>query len=130
MGGGTQTSAFTAGGTQYPPNVTQLTTSETWNGTSWTEEAAINTGRGDGSRGASDGTSAVIFGGDTAPIRAKTESWNGTAWSNEADLGTGRGGTAGHGTAMAAIAAGGNPPNTGLTEEWSIPDAIKTFTAS
>ena len=130
MGGGTQTSAFTAGGTQYPPNVTQLTTSETWNGSTWSEEAALNTGRGDGSRGASDGTSALIFGGDSAPVRAKTESWNGTAWSNETDLGTGRGGTAGNGTSMAAIAAGGNPPNTGLTEEWSVPNEIKTFTAS
>ena len=33
--------------------------------------------------------------------------------------------------AMTAMSSGGDiPAKTGITEEWSIPDAIKTFTAS
>ena len=35
------------------------------------------------------------------------------------------------GSATSGFVAGGNaPPNTDATEEWSIPDATKTFTAS
>jgi len=132
MGGGTQTSAFTAGGNQYPPNVPMLSTSETWNGTAWTEEAAINTARNDGSRGAASGTAALIFSGNDTPTRGAAESWDGTTWTTEASLATARQAAAGSGTSMSSIAAGGQPIPVGLgyTEEWTIPDATKTFTSS
>jgi hypothetical protein len=133
MGGGTQTSAFTAGGTQSPPSVPMLTTSESWDGTSWTEEAAINTGRNDGSRGAGSATAVLIFSGNDAPTRGAAESFNGTAWTTEASLATARQAAAGSGTSSSSIAAGGAPIPVGLgyTEEWNDPVyTIKTVTVS
>ena len=82
-------------------------------------------------RGVDNDSSGIIFGGSASP-RAQTEEWNGTTWTEVADLGTGRSSPGGDGTSIAAIAAGGNPPNSGLTEEWVVPqpNEIKTFTAS
>ena len=129
MGGGTQTSAILAGGTQYPPSITNLGTSELWNGTAWTEEATLNTARSNGSRGAGSGTSAIIFGG--APFTAKTEEWNGSTWTEVADMGSNIQANAGAGTATSAISVAGNsPPQVATVQEWNIADATKTFTSS
>jgi len=132
MGGGTQASAIIAGGNQYPPSISGLTTSEVWDGSAWTEVSVINTGRASGGRSATDGTAAIIFGGSPPPQNANTEQWNGSTWTEVADLAQGRNGVSGDGSVSAGIAAGGNPPNTGLTEEWNVPVAItaKTFTSS
>ena len=127
MGGGTYTSAILAGG--Y--NGGNLNTSDEWNGTSWTETANINTARTDGSRGAGSGTAALIFGGGAPPTNRKhTEQWDGSTWTTVQDLTTTAGSNAGNGTSMVAISVAGNPPLAGQTEEWNIPNAIKTFTAS
>ena len=129
MGGGTQTSAVVAGGNQYP-SPTTLNTAETWDGSTWTEVATMNTTRYGGGRGATNESAAIVFGGAPPPTQANTESWNGVCWSEIADLASGRGSIGADGTAIAALAAGGSPPNTGLTEEFSTPNAIKTFTSS
>ena len=125
MGGGTYTSAIIAGG-----DPGSLNTSDEWNGTSWTETANINTGRNSGSRGAGSGTAALIFGGGAPPTNKKhTEQWDGSTWTTVADLANNAGSPAGNGTSMAAISCSGDPAS-GQTEEWTIPDATKTFTAS
>jgi len=129
MGGGTQTSAVVAGGNQYP-SPTTLNTAETWDGSSWTEVANMNTTRYGGGRGATNESAAIVFGGAPPPTLANTESWNGTAWTEVADLASGRGSIGADGSSIAAVAAGGSPPNSGLTEEFSTPNAIKTFTSS
>ena len=82
--------------------------------------------------GSGTATAALCAGG--TPNKAETELWNGTAWTEVADLAAA--GSAGGGTfnsSVSSLFAGGyNRPGTVVdsVEEWSIPDATKTFTAS
>ena len=85
-GAGTQTSALAFAG-EAPGGVEDAT--ESYDGTSWTELADVNTARVDvGSAGASN-TAALLFGGQP-PTKDLTESWNGTSWSEVGDLNTAR----------------------------------------
>ena len=128
MGGGTQTSAITCGGQAAPP--TTFTSADEWNGTSWTELAVLNQSRSYGGSAAPSGTSALVFGGSIPPRSAVTEQWNGTAWTEVADLATPCAKNTGNGTTGAALSIGNENPNNGAVEDWNIPNAIKTFTAS
>ena len=130
MGGGTQTSALAAGGIIYP---TILDSSETWNGSTWTEQVVMNTGREVGGRGVASDSSGIIFGGNYPGVTYSNlaEVWNGSTWTEVGDMATARGAIGSDGTATAAIAAGGAPPNTGLTEAWNDPVySVKTVTTS
>jgi hypothetical protein len=125
---GIQTSGIFAGG--YRGGYSAL--NELWNGTSWSESADLNTGRSYVASGGSNTSLGFIAGGEN-PIMANTEAWNGSSWSEVSDLGTARkltgqtGGTAGSG-----IMAGGRSPagNLATSEEWTVPLANKTITAS
>ena len=100
-----------------------------YDGTNWTTGGSLNTGR-DNITGVGTQTGTIAFGGQEPTTSAKTEEYNGTAWTEVADLAVARYSLMPAGTSnLAAIAAGGsdNPTN---TEEWNIPDAIKTFTSS
>jgi len=69
--------------------------------------------------------------GGSDPSYAKVESWNGSAWTELANTAEGRGHAAGFGTTMgAAVTAGQSPAPPTATEEFTVPDATKTFTAS
>ena len=165
-GTGSQTAAFTAGGTTESPGVL-TTNSETYNGTAWTELANLATGVYNGSAGGT-ATSALLFGGTTSvaptatttswdgtswsivtslpavnvhmaecigtsnssslcvgggltPIEAKNQSYNGTSWTELAGLNTGRSSASGNGTTTAALIYGGseNPPLQDATETWN-----------
>ena len=108
----------------YSPRVAGLV--ESWNGTSWTEVADINTAR---TNMASAGiqTNALLFGGD--PAHKETESYNGTAWTEVADLAVGIKAQAGSGTGATAISMGGNtPPSSVVTEVWNSPAGTETVT--
>ena len=100
-------------------------TVESWDGSSWTEVAEMTTTRSStGSAGTY--TSALWFGGPSSS--AKTEFWNGTSWTELNDLSTGRGdmGEAGGSSgSTSSFAAGGTPPVTAVSEEWTAPS---TFT--
>jgi len=103
---GTQTSALYYGGV----STVRTGITESWNGTSWTEVNDLGGARY-GLRGAgADNTSAVAFGGESAPaggVQAVTEVWNGTSWTEVADLSTARTLPGGNGTAASALASGG-----------------------
>tara|TARA_R110000796_G_scaffold111012_1_gene222536 strand:- start:1 stop:1014 length:1014 start_codon:yes stop_codon:yes gene_type:complete len=103
---GTQTSALLYGG--YGPARSAQT--ESWNGTNWTEVADLGGARY-GLRGAGENnTSAVAFGGESAPAggyQVVTEVWNGSAWTEVADLNTARTILSGNGTGSSALASGG-----------------------
>jgi len=120
-GAGTQTSALSFGGT---PNPLQATT-ESYNGTSWTELNDLNLGRNNLAGAGASNTSALAVGGDvpSGPTigTAVTESWNGTNWTEVNDLNAGRGRFTSAGTATAALVTGGTPPNEGTdaTELWN-----------
>ena len=124
-------------GLQNP--TTFATEIEAWNGSAWSIADPCNTGRAEtpGSTGQST-TNALLWGGNIAGpfvATAFTESYNGSAWTEVADLATARSSpgksSSGSGNTN-AMAIGGIPPPSGLTnvEEWGVPNATKTFTAS
>jgi hypothetical protein len=83
-------------------------TTESWNGTTWTEVNDLNSARRYmGSAGVQ--TSALAFGGFTTAPTAVTEFWNGTSWTEVNDLAAARTNMSGGGagTATQALAAGG-----------------------
>jgi len=108
--------AFVAGGYKAgSPNATAST--ESYNGTSWTEVADIpatfNFGNGFGTN-----TAAIFAGADPASVT--TYVWNGSSWATPGNnLNTNRfiGGTAGTSTA-GSIFGGGEPAASAKQEQW------------
>jgi hypothetical protein len=97
---GTTTAGLVFGG-QAPGYLTQT---ESYNGTSWTEVADLNTARDlMGGAGATNTASLAWGGRESNPTTsAKTESWNGSSWAEVNDLNTAR----------EAMASTGGAPNT------------------
>ena len=112
MASGTQTaSLYIAGNTG-----SEVAVVESYDGSSWTEVADINTARSrGGSAGQGTPTASLIFGDGTAD----TESFDGSTWTEVANLNTPRGYIASFGTSTAAVSAQGYPPNTAVVEEWN-----------
>jgi hypothetical protein len=102
-GSGVQTAAIYFGG----PEPSYGGKTETYNGSSFTEVADLNTGRVYGMPSGHGTTTATICFGGEHPIRALTESWDGSSWTEVGDLNLARYGGLGAGTATAAIAATG-----------------------
>ena len=126
---GSQAAALCIGG--YTGSITADV--EVWDGTCWTEGTNLNTARSLGSSGNGTMTStAALVAAGSPSYMTNTEVWDGTSWTEVADLANGRNASGGAGTDRAALVfAGYNPPTfQAWTEEGSIPDAIKTFTAS
>ena len=118
--GSTSTAGLCATGRNLDasPNLTSIANNESWNGTSWTEVADVNTTRFDlGSSGTQ--TAGLIFGGGPSPL-AVTESWNGSSWTEIGDLSTARTSITGKGTQTIAWAAGGSTGTaSAATEEFT-----------
>ena len=104
--------------------------SEVWNGSSWTEVADLNTGRGEKLGGAGTTTDAVAFGGGDGSASTKTETYNGTSWAEGGDLANAITSHGGCGTATLALCFGGwNLPGAqNNTEERSYSHAFKKVT--
>ena len=123
-----------AGGGYNAPN-SGVDLNEEWNGTSWAEEAELNTARGAVVGGSGTVDNCIIFGGGSAwnaPL-ANTEFWNGTTWTEIADLATIRAfaGNAGSTATNAMCATGRSTTTIANTEEWTAADfEIKTVTTS
>jgi hypothetical protein len=116
--GSSNTAVLAFGGLISDPVGT--TSTETYNGTSWTNVNSLNTARG-ALAGVGTQTSALAFGGFPTPNRPATESWNGTSWTTVNSLNTGRNTLAGAGSSnVSALAFGGNSGSaTGATELWN-----------
>jgi hypothetical protein len=137
-GVGTVTAALYIGGDTDNPSFPggRITARvESWNGTSWTEIADLNTARYSlGTSGTQ--TSALAFGGQNPPpYTTLTEFWNGTSWTELNDMAIARRGGTGNGSSSSALSVAGDypgsPPFLAATEEWSIPESlVKTFTTS
>ena len=124
-GMGTQTAALCAGGNAPPGNTANV---EEYDGTSWSEGNNLSEVKSNLAAAGTTGA-AIVFGGN--PVSVNTETYDGTSWTEVANLATGRHNLAGWGSYINAVACAGNTPgNSAATEEWSIPDATKTFTAS
>ena len=103
---------------------------ESFNGTSYTEQNDLNNNRRALAGAGASNTAALAFGGNeihSGPNAAadNTESFNGTSWTELADLNQARSFTVGCGTNTAALALGGstgnggNPPITAENESWN-----------
>ena len=128
-GFGSQTAALCAGGGGGSP-YTEKTECESWDGSSWTEGADLNTGRySAGYAGDAQDDGMAIGNGPTAA--AICEQWDGSSWTEIGDLSTGRSGGDGFGTTSNAVTTGGGisgSPSTNATEEWTGPSQnIKTI---
>jgi len=130
-GFGTATAALQACGRVPPAAGTNGSIfTESYDGSSWSAVADCNQQRYMEANAGTQ-TAGIMAGGHTAV--AVCESWNGTAWTTIASLAAGQTANAGFGTNMAAVsAAGGGPVGAGVdtSEEYTIPDATKTFTSS
>jgi len=125
IGGDTDNPSFPGG--RYTARV------ESWNGTSWTEIADLNTARYSlGTSGTQ--TSALAFGGGTPANTTATEFWNGTSWTELNDMATARRGGTGNGSSTSALSVAGespaSPPFIAATEEWNAGTTNFTITVS
>jgi hypothetical protein len=126
-GAGTQTAALSFSGAPSGPGAPQLTTSESYNGTSWTATPSLNTGRAAAAGCGATNTAALCIGGQNPSTNdgVLTESFNGTSWSPVNSLNTGRYGLAGVGIQTAALAfggenaGGGGAGGTAASESWN-----------
>ena len=122
-GAGTQTSAIAFHGNSNP--TTFLTSTETWNGSSWTSSPSTNSGKLQTNVGGGIGevsTAALGTGGRNPPTSylSATESYNGSSWTEVNDLNTARSNAGGAGTNTSAIVAGGSTPSpTAISESWN-----------
>ena len=119
--GATYNAALSFGGQGNPPSPLHPVSGETdsYNGSSWSEVAEMNTAR----RllaGAGTQTAALAYAG-WPPNYANTESWNGSAWTEVADLNTARRQATGVGvTNTANLMVAGKVTNaTGNVESWN-----------
>ena len=114
---GIQTAALYVGGFAGPKDLV-----ESYNGTSYTEVAEINTGRGYPAGTFGTTTAGILSGGLSGPSTrvSITESWDGSAWTEVNDLNTARSQGAGFGTSTAGYAvAGGTPSVIANVESWN-----------
>ncbi len=116
---GLQTAALCVAGHDGSAHMNEV---ESYDGTSWTEIADLNTAR-DNIRAMGTQTVANAAGGGvpgSPGVSAANEQWDGTSWTEVADLSNGRkeGGAAG--TNAAGLIAGGEKPAISQdTEEWT-----------
>jgi len=116
---GIQTASLSVGGATTSP---RPATNEEYNGTSWSEEADINTGR-NGAGASGTATAGLIFGGNIGPAYVgNTETWDGSTWTEVNNLNTSRvgGGSAMQASNTTSLYFGGNPPSgvTAATEQY------------
>ena len=123
-------SAISAGGLDWAPGSSRNTPSnEEWNGSSWTEIAELNQGRGFlGGSSLGSTTNTIVFGGRNqgpSAIFTLTEFYDGTSWTEVGDMATttqsmGYSGTPG---GSGTFSAGGQTPSTvAKTEEFVAAD--------
>jgi len=123
-GTGTQTAALMIAGATAPPNNKRAFV-ESYNGSSWTEIADLNTARfmTASAGGPSGQTAALAIAGGADPGNlAIVESWDGSSWTEVGDLNTARQQSGGAGTSTAAITFGGYanwPAVEATTESWN-----------
>jgi len=134
-GAGTQTAGLLMAGNTQSPNALK-TEVESYDGTSWSEVSDVNSAvdRISSQCGGTQDIAIKISGrvglGDPNPSTANVEQWDGTAWAEVANVSTARqnGGVGSAPSASSAFFAGGTPPATNATEEWTLAQNVKTIT--
>ena len=122
-GKGSQTSALCFGGADGPSE--NLSVTEQYNGTTWTETTDLNTGRSGIAASGIDNTSiAAVNGFQAATYYSNVELWNGSNWTETTDTNTtnvsGRGGVGVSNTSTLVFGGSINgAPPTANVELWN-----------
>jgi len=105
---------------------------ESWDGASWTEVADLGFARYQPGNGGTQNNAMCNNGYNTPANLAATEVFDGSTWTELANPAELRSGQASGGSITNAFIAGGqtNAPTGTTSEEWTVPDATKTITAS
>ena len=108
-GGYLQTAQLCTGGSSYGPTVRDLKTTQTYNGSTWTDESQDSNGRSLGVVvGIADNFVKINGTLDASGMSDAVEHWNGSAWSGMSSSPTeGGGGQMGFGVETRAFKAGG-----------------------
>jgi len=97
ISGGTQTASLAYAGYQGNPPAGNRTSTESYDGTTWSPGGAVGTGRRDG-MGVGPQTAALLSGGYSTAPTVLTEEYNGSVWAVQnvapLDLASGAGGAA------------------------------------
>ena len=101
-----------------PPGNITLTSTESWNGSSWTEVAATGLTLGTSNIGTGTQTAALCCGGYVSGASTAVGSFNGTSWSAGTAMNTGRFQLGGCGISTASIVFG-NEPASAITETFN-----------
>ena len=127
-GFGLQNAALAVGGRSdgaSPAGPRNITNTEQYNGSSWSEVGDLNTGI-DGAGGVGTVNAAFVFGGQKGPspfpISNCTELYNGSSWSATTGMITSRLNHGGSGLQNSAVAFGGQPglgASSTNTEDWN-----------
>ena len=114
-GAGTTTAGLIFGGQPLPPGSGQLTATEEWGGSSWTNGGNLNQGRSMVG-GAGTQTAGLCYGGLTPSKTVNTEEYNGSSWTEVNNLPTASAAVASsRGSAQTnAFSAGGSPGSTAV----------------
>ena len=133
--GATATTGSTAlimGGKWYPSPPGSTNVTELYDGTSWSPVNSMNTPRYYAG-GSGTSTAAMECAGIDYPspgVIGFTELYDGTSWAEGGDVVNARGyGNASGGQSGTILASGGSPVQL-FSEEYALPPAIKTFTAT
>ena len=117
---GTQTAAMSFGGRD--PGTTGIDTSETYNGTAWTETNDLVGTDKYANAGLGISTAGMSIGGADGSnnLLNESETYDGTNWTEGANLTTARRDFDGCGTTSAGLAVGGSagPGTVGIVESW------------
>ena len=111
---GTKTSAIFFGGS--PTN----TAVESWDGSSWTEVAELNTARITLASTGLVGTEAIGAGGESGGPTTNVETWDGSTWTETTDMPVGTRGSNMFGSYTASVLTCGSTGTPGATSSTSI----------
>ena len=100
----------TAGITNAAPNSPKVFI-ESWDGTSWTNSADLNSGLQERVQAAQGSQTASLIVGGTPPHSTVVEQWDGSSWTEIADINTARSAGRNTGTTSAQIFFGGTNPS-------------------
>ena len=115
---GTQTAAMRFGG--RPPSASGIDTTETYDGSSWTETNDMVSSDKYQNEGAGTTTAGMSIGGRDASnaFLDEVEHYDGTNWTEGTDLNSARANQGACGTNTAALCFGGLPGNQAINEHW------------
>ena len=109
-GFGTTAAAMVAGGSTWP-NTWNTDNSNTWNGSSWSQEGTLPVGRNLQNASTGIETAGFILGGNAPTVPGSTDAtseWNSTAWANDGAYPSVVNSSMCGGPITAAISVGGN----------------------